>query len=78
MMVDPPHPLLLINFDESSFSHVQERGKTKTAYTHKKSSTKPYWRKETELNFISMVVAIIAGCIYLRFLCLIQRKRLDN
>lgn len=78
MMTDPPHPLLLINFDESGFSRRRERGKTKTVYAHKKCSTKPYWREETELHHISLVAAITAGCTYLRSLCLSPRKRFDD
>lgn len=76
--IDPPHPMLLINFDEFGFSRGRERGKTITVYAHKKCSTNPYWREETELHHIFLVASIKAGCTYIRLLCLSPRIRFDE
>lgn len=77
MMLDPPHPLLLINFDETGFGRRPNKGKSKTVYVSKKCHIKPYWREQMDQLHVSLVVAITAGCNSLSPLCLSTRKRTD-
>ena len=77
MMQDPPHPFLLINFDETGFGRRPNKGKSKTVYVSKKCHIKPYWREQADQHHVSLVVAITAGCNSLPPLCLSTRKRTD-
>ena len=45
MMKDPPHPFLLINYDEIGFGKRSEKGKRKNVYIIKNAKFKPYWRE---------------------------------
>ena len=77
MMLDPPNPFLLINFDETGFGRRPDKGKYKTVYVAKKCRSKPFWREQKDIYHISLVMAITASCAALKPLCLSTRKTTD-
>ena len=78
MLKNPPHPFLLINFDEIGFGRRPEKGKRKNVYISKSSCIKPFFREQTDSYHVSVVVAVTAGCIDVTPLYLSPRKRFDE
>ena len=78
MMKDPPHPFLLINYDEIGFGKRSEKGKRKNVYIIKNAKFKPYWREQTDAHHVSVVVGISAACCSLTPLFLSTRKKFDD
>ncbi|OHT08675.1 hypothetical protein TRFO_22767 [Tritrichomonas foetus] len=77
VMKSPPHPLLLLNFDETGFGRRPDKGKRKYVYTHKECNIKPFWREISDIHHVSMVVCISAACTHLKPLLLSTRKTID-
>ena len=75
MMLDPPIPYLLINFDETGFGRRPDKGKRKTFYVSKKCKIKPFWRELTDLHHVSLVMAISVACQPLKPLCFSTKKK---
>lgn len=78
IMTNPPHPLLLLNFDETGFGKRPEKGKRKSVVVYNECKNLPYWREITELHHVSLVACITAACTSLRPLLLSTRKTLDQ
>ena len=77
MMANPPHPSLLLNFDETGFGRRPEKGKRKTVVVSKDCEL-AYWKERADLHHISVVSCISASCIALRPLLLSTRKHMDD
>ena len=78
MMLDPPNPYLLINFDEIGFDRKPDKGKRKKVYIFKKCNVKPFFRETNELHHISVVVGITAACTDIPPLYISTRKKFDE
>ncbi|KAH0790775.1 putative transposase [Histomonas meleagridis] len=78
ILIDPPNPHLLMNFDETGFSKRPDKGKTKSVFICNDCEIKPYWRATVEQHHISLVAAITASCLSIRPLLLSTRKTFDQ
>ena len=78
MMKNPPHPFLLINYDEIGFGRRPQKGKRKNVYISKNSCVKPFFREQTDSYHVSVVVAVTAACNDVTPLYLFPRKRFDD
>lgn len=78
MMLNPPHPFLLINMDETGFGRRADKGKRRRVYICTDVKNRPYWREKTDQYHISLVAAITAACTSLRSLCLSPRVTVDD
>ena len=77
MMKNPPHPCLLLNFDETGFGRRPDKGKRKTVVISKKCSIHHYWKETYDIHHISVVSCISAACTFLKPLFLSTRVNLD-
>ena len=78
MLLNPPLPCLVLNFDETGFSKRPEKGIIKKVFIKKKScNKKPFWRENSDIYHVSLVTTITAACKVLPPLCLSTRKKLD-
>lgn len=77
MLDDMTHPFLFINFDETGFRCRTDKGKMKIVYIHKERKVKTYWRERKDLNHISLMGSITAGCKCLPPLCRSPRITTD-
>ena len=77
MMKNPPHPCLLLNFDETGFGRRPDKGKRKSVIISKKCDVTPYWKETHDLHHISVVSCVTAACTSLPPLFLSTRVRLD-
>lgn len=78
MMLDPPNPYLLINFDEIGFDRRPDKGKRKKVYIFKECNVKPFFRETEDLHHISLVVGITAACTDIPPLYISTRKKFDD
>lgn len=77
ILLDPPPPCLILNFDETGFSKRPEKGKIRKVFIKKGCPIKPFWRENSEIHHVSLVTTITAACTSLRPLCLSTRKKMD-
>lgn len=78
VLLNPPPPCLILNFDETGFSRRPDKGKRKTVFISRNVNVKPYWRENLENHHISLVTCITAACTSLKPLFLSCRARFDK